>query len=118
MTLAIGAVGGAVFWLIGMPLAFLSGAAAAVAAAALAAMRSASTVSLRDVFIVLLGLTLGSTVTPETLALLPRWPVTLAGLAAAMLSIMWSGAYYLETRARPRPRHGPARLRCPARSTS
>ena len=51
---------------------------------------------MREVSIVLLGLTLGSTVTPETLALLPRWPVTLAGLAAAMMSIMASGAFYLE----------------------
>ena len=40
MTLAIGAAGGVVFWLLGMPLAFLSGSAAAVAAAALAGVRS------------------------------------------------------------------------------
>lgn len=95
-TLAIGAAGGVVFWLFGMPLAFLSGAAAAVAGAALAGHRVGVNENLREFFIVLLGLTLGATVTPETLALLPRWPVTLAGLAAAMLSIMWSGAFYLE----------------------
>lgn len=96
LTLALGLAGGAVFWLLHMPLAFLSGAAAAVAAAALAKVDVGVHEKLRDAFIVLLGLTLGSTVTPETLALLPRWPVTMAGLAAAMLSIMWTGAFYLE----------------------
>ena len=95
-TLAIGTAGGVVFWTLGMPLAFLSGSAAAVAVAALAATKVAIHSRLRDIFIVLLGITLGSTVTPQTLALLPRWPVTMAGLAAAMLSIMWTGAYYLE----------------------
>jgi membrane AbrB-like protein len=95
-TLAIGAAGGVVFWQLGLPLAFLSGAAAAVAACALAKLQVGINSDLRDVFIVLLGVTLGSTVTPETLALLPRWPVTMAGLAACMLSIMWTGAYYLE----------------------
>jgi membrane AbrB-like protein len=95
-TLAIGIAGGAVFWLGGMPLAFLSGSAAAVAGAALAGFRVGINERLREFFIILLGLTLGSTVTPETLALLPRWPVTLAGLAAAMLTIMGSGAWYLE----------------------
>lgn len=95
-TLLIGAAGGAVFWQLGMPLAFLSGSAAAVAAGALGKVNVAIHAGLRDIFIVLLGIVLGSTVTPETLALLPRWPVTMAGLAAAMLSIMWSGAYYLE----------------------
>ena len=95
-TLAIGTAGGFVFWLLGLPLAFLSGSAAAVAGAALAGLRVGVTVGLRDVAIIVLGLTLGSTVTPETLALLPRWPVTMLGLAAAMLSIMVTGAYYLE----------------------
>lgn len=95
-TLAIGTAGGVVFWQLGLPLAFLSGSAAAVAAAALAGVEVGVEVRLRELFILLLGLTLGSTVTPETLALLPRWPVTLAGLAAAILSIMWTGAWYLE----------------------
>jgi membrane AbrB-like protein len=95
-TLAIGAAGGVVFWKLGMPLAFLSGSAAAVAGAALAGIEVGVEIRLRELFILLLGLTLGSTVTPETLALLPRWPVTLAGLAGAILSIMWTGAWYLE----------------------
>ncbi len=95
-TLVIGAAGGGVFWMLGMPLAFLSGAAAGVAACALGGARVGIHGGLRNVFIVLLGITLGSTVTPQTLELLPRWPVTMAGLVAAMLSIMWSGAFYLE----------------------
>jgi uncharacterized protein len=96
VTLAYGILGGAIFWILGLPLAFLSGAAAGVAAAALAMRPVGMHSGLREVAIVLLGLTLGSTVTPQTLALLPRWPVTLAGLSLAMMSIMASGAWYLE----------------------
>lgn len=95
-TLVIGAGGGAVFAHLGLPLAFLSGSALAVAVAALAGVKVGVHAGLREAFIVLLGLVLGSTVTPHTLALLPRWPVTMAGLALAMLTIMWSGATYLE----------------------
>ena len=96
VTLAYGAAGGLLFWLLGLPLAFLSGATAGVAAAALAMRPVGVEVRLREVAIVLLGLTLGSTVTPATLGLLPRWPVTLAILVVAMMSIMASGAWYLE----------------------
>ena len=95
-TLAIGIAGGAVFWLIGLPLPWLSGAAAGVAGASLAGRVLGIHQALRETAILLLGLTMGATVTPETLTLLPRWPVTLIGLAGAMLSIMAAGAMYLE----------------------
>lgn len=96
VTLGYGAAGGILFWAIGLPLAFLSGAMAGVAAAALAMRPVGLPVRLREAAIILLGVTLGSTVTPDTLALLPRWPVTLAVLVVTMLAIMASGAFYLE----------------------
>ena len=95
-TLAIGVAGGAAFWTLGLPLPWLSGAAAAVAGVSLSGRVLGIDQALREVAIMLLGLTMGATVTPETLALLPRWPVTLIGLAGAMLSIMAAGAMYLE----------------------
>jgi membrane AbrB-like protein len=96
VTLSLGAAGGLAFLALGMPLAWLSGSAAAVAAASLAGSRLGVHLMLREAAIVTLGVTLGSTVTPETLALLPRWPLTLVGLGCAMLTIMVSGALYLE----------------------
>jgi membrane AbrB-like protein len=96
VTLFVGAGGGLAFVALGMPLAWLSGSAAAVAAVSLAGKKLGIHLMLREAAIVTLGLMLGSTVTPETIALLPRWPLTLAGLACAMLTIMASGAFYLE----------------------
>ena len=95
-TLAIGVMGGIAFWLIGLPLPWLSGAAAAVAGVSLSGRTLGIAQPLRETAILALGLTMGASVTPETLTLLPRWPVTLIGLAGAMLSIMASGALYLE----------------------
>jgi uncharacterized protein len=95
-TLAIGIAGGLAFLLVGLPLAWLSGAAAAVAGTSLAGHQLGIAKPLRESGILLLGLTMGATVTPDTLALLPRWPVTLIGLAGAMFSIMMAGSLYLE----------------------
>lgn len=95
-TLAVGGVGGLVFSLLHLPLPWLSGCAMAVAAASLAGLKLGVAKPVREVAIVALGLSLGATVTPYTLSMLPRWPFTLAGLAGAMLTIMASGAWYLE----------------------
>lgn len=95
-TLAVGSAGGAVFWLLGLPLPWLSGAAAAVAGMALAGKPLGIPAKVREAAIMLLGLTMGATVTPETLALLPRWPATMLGLAGAMVSAMFASAKYLQ----------------------
>src|SRR5262245_58109678 len=96
LTLAIGFAGGLGFYLLGLPLPWLSGPAVAVAGAALYRTHVGLNQPLREGAIVFLGATMGSTVTPETLSLMVRWPLTLAGLAAAMLTIMVTGAFYLE----------------------
>lgn len=96
ITLATGATGGVLFWLVGMPLPFLTGSAAASAVLALAGYRLEIPHWMKQAALVLIGALLGASVTPETLALLPRWPVTLAGLACAVLTTMIGGAYYLE----------------------
>ena len=95
-TLGVGLAGGLLFWLLGLPLPWLSGAAAGVAAASLSGRTLGIHQALRETAILLLGMTMGATVTPETLHMLPRWPATLIGLAGAMFSIMVSGAWYLE----------------------
>lgn len=96
LTLATGIAGGLLFWLISVPLAWLTGSAAAVATLSLAGKRLEVPYALRQIAIVLIGAMLGAAVTPEALALLPRWPVTIAGLAAALMTIMLGGSYYLQ----------------------
>ncbi|MGE0629066.1 MAG: AbrB family transcriptional regulator [Hyphomicrobiaceae bacterium] len=95
-TLAIGVAGGTAFWLLGLPLPWLSGPAASVAGMSLAGWRLGLYAPLRETAIIVLGLMFGSTVTPDTIALMPRWPATLLGLVGAILSIMAAGAWYLE----------------------
>ncbi len=79
-----------------MPLPWLTGPTAAVALVALSGVKVGLQRLLCEAAIVLLGVTLGSTVTPETLALAARWPLTIAGLFAAVFSIMTVGSIYLE----------------------
>lgn len=96
LTLAIATSGGSIFWAIGMPLPFLTGSATATAVAAMMRKKLEVVLPLRMASLVLIGALLGSAVTPEALALLPRWPLTIAGLACAIFTTMAVGACYLE----------------------
>jgi membrane AbrB-like protein len=95
-TLAIGFGGGVLFQFLGMPLPWLTGPAAIVAVVALSGVKVGLQRWFCEAAIVMLGVTLGSTVTPETLGLAMRWPLTIAGLFAAVFSIMTVGSIYLE----------------------
>ncbi len=92
-TLAVGATGGAVFHLLGLPAAWLSGAMVAVAVVVLAGLPCAMPNRLRDALFVILGLTMGSGVKPETVARIGEWPVTMALLVVSVVAIL--GATYL-----------------------
>jgi len=87
-TLAIGGLGGAVCMLAGLPAAWLSGGMLAVALAALARVRVAQPQGLRDAFFVVLGITIGAGVRPETLARMGEWPVTMAMLLATVVAVL------------------------------
>lgn len=65
--LAVGTLGGAVFAWAGMPLAWMIGAMAATIAAAALGIPMAFSMLLRTAMIAVLGITLGSMFTPETL---------------------------------------------------
>lgn len=96
LTLCVGAAGGAVFFLLGLPAAWLSGPAVSVAGASLAGFRLSVPNLARQAAFVFLGSTMGATMTPETLALMARWPVSLAGLAFCLLGIMVCCSAYLQ----------------------
>lgn len=96
LTLAVGIAGGGVFHLLGIPAAWLSGPAASVGAASVSGMRLSIPMPVRHAAFVFLGSTMGATLTPETLSLMARWPVSLAGLAVAVLGIMVGCSAYLQ----------------------
>ena len=68
MTLALGIPGGALFYLLQLPLPWMLGAMAATTIAAISGVRVALMPSLRLVFVAILGVMLGSAFTPEVVA--------------------------------------------------
>lgn len=91
-TLGLGALGAGLAWWLHIPAPFLLGPAAAVTIAALVGVEVDIPGPVRDLGFVLVGLGLGSGVTPEVLAAAARWPLSLVFLVAAVAAILWGGA--------------------------
>jgi membrane AbrB-like protein len=95
LTLAAGALGGAVFALLELPAAWLAGALVAVSALGLAGVPVYLPDRLRKTIFVVLGISLGAAVTPETVAGIRTWPITLAMLALSLPVTMGAVMLYL-----------------------
>jgi membrane AbrB-like protein len=99
VTLAVAAAGGALFAFLGLPAAWLSGSLVAASALALAGFPARVPDGLRRVVFVVLGISMGAAVTPETIAGMRNWPITMIVLAlsipgamgAVMLYLGWAG---------------------------
>lgn len=87
-TLAIGAAGAGLFWLLGFPAAVLTGPAAAVSAATLLGVACRVPDLLRDAVFLVLGVSIGSTVTPDVIATATTWPVSFLVLTATLVMIL------------------------------
>jgi membrane AbrB-like protein len=87
-TVVLGAAGAALFWVVGFPAALLTGPAAAVSVATLLGLRSHVPDRLRDAAFLVIGVSIGSTVTPEMIATARAWPVSLAVLTATLLLVL------------------------------
>jgi len=94
-TLAIAAAGGAALGLIGVPAGWLSGSILAVAGSSLAGRPMLIPTLLMRAIFVLIGISLGAVVTPETLHGMATYPVSIAVLILAMALISFGGAGYL-----------------------
>lgn len=82
-TLAGGIAGGAGFAALHLPVPWLAGPMVAVAALAMMAVPVAMPPTLRDLGFLFAGASLGATITPEALAMIARYPVSLIGLAVS-----------------------------------
>jgi membrane AbrB-like protein len=87
-TLAIAAAGAGLFWLAGLPAPFLTGPALAVSLASLAGRSADLPAPLRDAVFVVLGVGIGASVTPEVIAGIRTWPLSLSMLAATLVAII------------------------------
>lgn len=95
LTLLIGASGGALFYLFGVPAAWLSGAMVFVAVAALVRVPVDLPDRLRNGFFVVLGLSMGSAVRPDVVERIIHWPISMALLAVAVFLITAGTYVYL-----------------------
>ena len=89
-------MGGAALGLAGVPAGWLSGSILAVAGAALAGRPMFIPTLLMRAIFVLIGISLGAVVTPETLHGMATYPLSIVVLLLAMTVISVSGASYLQ----------------------
>ena len=94
-TLLVAVVGGALATLAGVPAGWLSGAMILVAAAAIAGRPMHVPDPLARAAFIIMGMSIGTVVTPETLHGMTIWPLSIALLSLAMLGINAAAASYL-----------------------
>jgi membrane AbrB-like protein len=94
-TMMFAAVGGLTLGLLGMPAGYLSGSILAVAIAALAGRPMQVPMPMMRVLVVMIGISLGAVVTPETLRGVASYPLSIAVLLAATIVIVIAGTAYL-----------------------
>lgn len=88
LTIAIAAAGGGLATLIGLPAGWLMGGALAVTAAAIAGVKVSMPNRVRDVIFVLIGMSMGASVAPNSLELLASWPISLVGLVIELVLVI------------------------------
>ncbi len=94
-TLALGFAGGTALGLTGFPAGWMSGAIIMVSIAALSGRPVTMPPMLTRVTFALTGISLGATVTPETVAGMATWPLSLVILGIAVLALTVAVAVYL-----------------------
>jgi trk system potassium uptake protein len=101
-TVAVAALGGSAFAVLGFPAPLIGGGMLAVAAATLAGLRVAVPVPLREVVFFILGVSIGSALSPEALAGVMLWPASLAILVLAVPLVTLGAGILLIRRGWPR----------------
>lgn len=94
-TLAIGAAGGGLFALLGVPIAWLCGAMLATTPAALMGLRLVVAAPLRDAAFFVLGISMGAAVTPDMLAGMGRWPLSIFLLMLSVPAVIGAVQLFL-----------------------
>jgi len=97
--LTIGAAGGAVCWLAGIPAPWLAGSMAAAVIAVFAGVRIGMPNWLRTACFIFLGIQTGTSVTWNTVERAAHWPVSIAFLFLTVIAVTWgSAAFYMRRR--------------------
>jgi membrane AbrB-like protein len=94
-TFLIAAGGGVLFMLVGFPAGLIAGSVLAVAVAALMGRPVLVPPLLARITFVLVGISIGTVVTPETLKGIAAWPLSIAVLAVAVVCMILATTSYL-----------------------
>lgn len=94
-TLSIALAGGVTFAWLGLPAGLVSGSVLAVATAALLGRPMRMPLELARVCYIIVGILLGTVVTPDTLRGVTTWPVSIALLIVGSLTMMLATSSYL-----------------------
>lgn len=90
VALGVGAFGAAVAFALSLPAPFLTGPAIAVTLAGLAGAAMEVPARVRDAAFVVLGVSMGTSVTPDVLVAARTWPASFVLLFAALVAILWA----------------------------
>lgn len=94
--LLIGALGGVVFWLLGIPAPWLAGSMMAAIIAIFSRIRIGMPDWLRAMAFIFLGIQTGTSVTWETVDRAVQWPLSIAFLGLTVVAVTWAcTAYYV-----------------------
>ena len=88
LTLALSATGGGIATLLGLPASWMVGGVVAVTAGSIAGLPIQMPDRLRDAAFLLIGMSMGASVAPDSLRLIASWPVTIAALALELVLII------------------------------
>lgn len=95
--LLIGAAGGLVFWLLGIPAPWLAGSMLAAIIAIFSGVRIGMPDWLRAMSFIFLGIQTGTSVTWDTVDRAAQWPLSIAFLGLTVVAVTWAcTAYYVK----------------------
>ncbi len=93
-TVLIGSIGGLLASVIGFPAPFLTGPATIVTILCLMGIKCSVSVIIRNVSFIIIGISIGSSVTPQLAETAVSWPLTIIGMIANVLVIIIIGRYF------------------------
>lgn len=95
LTLALSAAGGGVATLLGIPASWMVGGVVAVTAGAMLGLPIHMPDRVRDAAFLLIGMSMGASVAPDSLSLIATWPVSIAALALELVIIIAATGWML-----------------------
>lgn len=98
--MALGAAGGCVFWLLSLPAPWLTGSLVVVAVAAMRGVGVRSPDWARFFLFVVLGTSIGASLSPEAVLGMIHWPASIAVYGVCVCLMVWLGRFYLVHAAR------------------